>query len=83
MNGILLIDKEQDWTSNDVVAKLKGILHERRIGHSGTLDPMASGLSLLAGRPAPSSLPKGTTSAILPRCASASQRTRRTLPGTC
>ena len=44
MNGILLIDKEQDWTSNDVVVKLKGILHERRIGHSGTLDPMATGL---------------------------------------
>lgn len=44
MNGILLIDKEPDWTSNDVVAKLKGILHERRIGHSGTLDPMATGL---------------------------------------
>jgi len=44
MNGILLIDKEPDWTSNDVVAKLKGILHERRIGHAGTLDPMATGL---------------------------------------
>ena len=44
MNGILLVDKEQDWTSNDVVIKLKGILHERRIGHSGTLDPMATGL---------------------------------------
>ena len=44
MNGILLIDKEPDWTSNDVAAKLKGILHERRIGHSGTLDPMATGL---------------------------------------
>lgn len=44
MNGILLVDKEQDWTSNDVVAKLKGMLHERRIGHSGTLDPMATGL---------------------------------------
>lgn len=44
MNGILLIDKEPDWTSNDVVAKLKGILHQRRIGHSGTLDPMATGL---------------------------------------
>jgi tRNA pseudouridine55 synthase len=44
MNGILLIDKEQDWTSNDVVAKLKGILHQRRIGHSGTLDPLATGL---------------------------------------
>lgn len=44
MNGILLIDKEPGWTSNDVVVKLKGILHERRIGHSGTLDPMATGL---------------------------------------
>lgn len=44
MNGIILVDKEQDWTSNDVVSKLKGILHQRRIGHSGTLDPMATGL---------------------------------------
>ena len=44
MNGILLIDKPADWTSSDVVAKLRGILHERRIGHSGTLDPMATGL---------------------------------------
>lgn len=44
MNGILLVDKEPDWTSNDVVAKLKGVLHQRRIGHSGTLDPMATGL---------------------------------------
>ena len=44
MNGVILIDKERDWTSNDVVSKLKGILHERRIGHSGTLDPMATGL---------------------------------------
>ena len=44
MNGILLVDKAQDWTSNDVVAKLKGVLHERRIGHAGTLDPLATGL---------------------------------------
>ena len=44
MNGILLIDKAPDWTSNDVVVKLKGILHQRRIGHSGTLDPMATGI---------------------------------------
>lgn len=44
MNGILLIDKPRDWTSNDVVAKLRGILHQRRVGHSGTLDPMATGL---------------------------------------
>lgn len=44
MNGILLIDKPSGWTSSDVVAKLRGMLHERRIGHSGTLDPMATGL---------------------------------------
>ena len=44
MNGVLLIDKDAGWTSNDVVCKLKGILHERRVGHSGTLDPMATGL---------------------------------------
>ena len=51
MNGILLIDKEPDWTSNDVVVKLKGILHERRIGHAGTLDPMATGLlTVFVGR---------------------------------
>ena len=44
MNGILLIDKPRGWTSHDVVGKLRGILRERRIGHSGTLDPMATGL---------------------------------------
>ena len=44
MNGILLIDKPEGWTSHDVVAKLRRILGERRIGHSGTLDPMATGL---------------------------------------
>ena len=44
MNGIILIDKPQGWTSHDVVGKLRGILHERRIGHSGTLDPLATGL---------------------------------------
>ncbi len=44
MTGILLIDKPAGWTSSDVVAKLRGMLHERRIGHSGTLDPMATGL---------------------------------------
>lgn len=44
MNGILLIDKPAGWTSMDVCAKLRGALHEKRIGHSGTLDPMATGL---------------------------------------
>lgn len=44
VSGILLIDKPGGWTSHDVVAKLRGLYHERRIGHSGTLDPMATGL---------------------------------------
>ena len=43
-NGILIIDKPQGWTSMDVCAKLRGILQERRIGHGGTLDPMATGV---------------------------------------
>ena len=43
-SGILIIDKPADWTSMDVCAKLRGILGERRIGHSGTLDPMATGV---------------------------------------
>ncbi len=45
-NGILVIDKPSGWTSHDVVAKLRGILSERRIGHGGTLDPMATGVLL-------------------------------------
>ena len=50
-NGILIIDKPTDWTSHDVVAKLRGILHEKRIGHAGTLDPMATGvLPVFVGR---------------------------------
>ena len=44
MTGIILVDKPEGWTSHDVVAKLRGVLHERRIGHSGTLDPLATGL---------------------------------------
>ena len=51
MNGILLVDKPADWTSHDVVAKLRGVLGERRMGHSGTLDSMATGLLVVfAGR---------------------------------
>lgn len=44
MTGILLVDKAAGWTSHDVIAKLRGVLGVRRIGHSGTLDPMATGL---------------------------------------
>ena len=36
-NGIVIIDKPQGWTSMDVCAKLRGILHEKRVGHAGTL----------------------------------------------
>ena len=43
-NGVLCIDKPEDFTSFDVVAKLRGITHTRKIGHAGTLDPMATGL---------------------------------------
>ena len=43
-SGILLMDKPQGFTSHDVVAKLRGILRTRRIGHGGTLDPMATGV---------------------------------------
>ena len=50
-NGILIIDKPAGWTSHDVVAKLRGLLRERRIGHAGTLDPMATGvLPVFVGR---------------------------------
>lgn len=44
MNGMLIIDKPQGWTSHDVVAKLRGVCREKRIGHAGTLDPMATGV---------------------------------------
>lgn len=51
MNGVIIVDKPQGWTSHDVVAKLRGIYQERRIGHSGTLDPMATGvLAVFLGR---------------------------------
>ena len=51
MNGIVIIDKPQGWTSQDVVSKLRGALHTKRIGHGGTLDPMATGvLPVFVGR---------------------------------
>ena len=51
MNGIVIIDKPEGWTSHDVVGKLRGILREKRIGHGGTLDPMATGvLPVFVGR---------------------------------
>ena len=44
INGILNIKKEKGFTSHDVVAKLRGILHQKKIGHTGTLDPDAEGV---------------------------------------
>ena len=50
-NGIIIIDKPDGWTSQDVAAKLRGVFHEKRIGHGGTLDPMATGvLPIFVGR---------------------------------
>ena len=51
MNGIVIIDKPAGWTSQDVVSKFRGVLHTKRIGHGGTLDPMATGvLPVFVGR---------------------------------
>ncbi len=47
MAGFLFINKETGWTSHDVVAKLRGLLKLKKIGHSGTLDPLASGLLII------------------------------------
>ena len=50
-SGILIIDKPQDWTSMDVCAKLRGVFQVKRVGHAGTLDPMATGvLPVFIGR---------------------------------
>lgn len=50
-NGLLVVDKPQDWTSMDVCAKLRGVFHEKRVGHGGTLDPLATGvLPVFVGR---------------------------------
>ena len=51
-SGVVLVDKPAGWTSHDVVAKMRGILRQRRIGHAGTLDPMATGLLVIAVGPA-------------------------------
>ncbi len=51
MDGIVIIDKPEGWTSHDVVARARRLLGERRVGHTGTLDPFATGvLVLLVGR---------------------------------
>lgn len=47
MDGIVAVYKEKGWTSFDVIAKVRGILHTRKVGHTGTLDPMAEGVVLV------------------------------------
>ena len=47
LEGVLLVDKPRDHTSHDVIARLRGILKMKRIGHAGTLDPMATGLLIV------------------------------------
>lgn len=43
-DGIIIIDKPAGWTSMDVCGKLRGILKTKKVGHAGTLDPMATGV---------------------------------------
>ena len=51
MNGIVIVDKPQEWTSQDVTARLRRVFNTRRIGHGGTLDPMATAvLPVFVGR---------------------------------
>ena len=51
MNGIVIVDKPQEWTSQDVTARLRRVFNTKRIGHGGTLDPMATGvLPVFVGR---------------------------------
>jgi tRNA pseudouridine55 synthase len=70
-SGLAVIDKEAGWTSHDVVAKARGILGTRKVGHSGTLDPDATGVLLLGvGRATrllrfTSTLPKSYTAEVV------------------
>jgi len=51
VDGVIVVDKEEGWTSHDVVSKMRGIAHTKKIGHLGTLDPIATGvLPLVIGR---------------------------------
>ena len=46
-HGVIVVDKPAGWTSHDVVAKIRKIYHQRRVGHAGTLDPDATGVLLV------------------------------------
>ena len=47
LGGMLLLDKDMEWTSFDVVKKVRSLLHVKKVGHAGTLDPQATGLLIL------------------------------------
>ncbi|MDQ1519209.1 MAG: tRNA pseudouridine55 synthase, partial [Actinomycetota bacterium] len=47
VDGLVVVDKPAGWTSHDVVAKLRGVFGQRRVGHAGTLDPDATGVLLV------------------------------------
>src|SRR5580700_8440038 len=47
LTGLVVVDKEPDWTSHDVVARCRRLYGQRRVGHSGTLDPGATGVLLV------------------------------------
>jgi tRNA pseudouridine55 synthase len=47
VDGLVVVDKPPDWTSHDVVARMRGIADTRKVGHAGTLDPMATGVLVL------------------------------------
>ena len=58
VQGVLCMNKPTEFTSFDVIGKLRGILHMRRLGHTGTLDPMATGvLPVLVGKAGRSNSP--------------------------
>ena len=60
IHGVINVYKERGYTSHDVVAKLRGILKQKKIGHTGTLDPDAQGLSLIhICRPGQNPRPQG------------------------
>jgi tRNA pseudouridine(55) synthase len=48
MDGLILVDKPQNFTSHDIVLETRNILNIKKVGHCGTLDPLATGLMLLA-----------------------------------
>src|SRR5512138_3904130 len=47
MEGIINVDKPRGWTSHDIVARVRRLMREKRVGHAGTLDPMATGVLLV------------------------------------